>query len=203
MKYEEIGVGVFTMTPSEVKSFIVDLKDEIVTLEIFGIKILINQKLTKRKLFIHKASDMCFDVTPTKRFEFNLVQERKLIEFYEENGWKTPKERDNMFSNYIIKDIKIGEINEIALEVAIENFAKTSTGVEIRTKGDKTYVINSGAVIELKSEAFGDMIKKAVVGKTLSNLKLNPGIFNIIKTLGVIEEVTLEIKKGDISSIFG
>ena len=79
MKYEEVGVMVFTMTPSEVKHFITEANDGFVNVEIFGKTLTLGKDLSKKKLYIHKSSDLNFAVGSKKRFEFNLVEERNLL----------------------------------------------------------------------------------------------------------------------------
>lgn len=195
------GLGVFLLYPKDLDLFIVDTTNDEICLEIFGICRWI-PKYVDTLLYVHQLNGD-ITISRTKNFEFGLIQERKLTAVYEEERWITPKERDNMFSNYKITDVKFGEISDVALETAVEKIAHELQGVEIKTKGEKTYMVKNGKAIELKGEEFIALVQKYVVGKTVSGLRRNKEMFTLIQNLGIISEVTLQCQADDLSTIFG
>lgn len=202
MNLEEIGTAVFVLYSDEVDLFTVEKTKHEISLEIFGIEKTIFFNPNIQRIFIH-VMDNQLSIQNLKLFEYGLIKERKLLDFYNEKGWKTPKEKNIMFSNYKITDVKFGDISDIALETAVEKIAHDLEGVEIKTKGDKTYLIKNGKAIELKGEEFTSLVEKYVKGKTVAGLRRNKEMFTLISNLGIISEVTLTSQADDLSSIFG
>lgn len=137
------------------------------------------------------------------RFEFDFKNLVNLVEYYKRMKMETPKEESNMFSNYKITDVKFGEVIDIALESAIEKIAKDLDGVEIKTRGEKTFLVKDGNAIELQGGEFQKLVESYVKGKTVSSLRNNSAMFSLITKLGIIESVQLSKEKDDLSSIFG
>lgn len=200
MDLTEIGTAIFILKSENFDLFTVEERPFEIRLEIFGVKQWINE--LKDNLFITVKSGR-MTMHKNKAFEFNLLKEKDLNDFYKENRLETPKEKNTMFSNFKIKDVKFGEISDVALETAVEKIAGQLEGVEIKTKADKTYLIKNGKAIELKGDEFIGLVEKFVKGKTVAGLRRNKEMFTLIQNLGIISEVTLENQADDLSTIFG
>jgi len=108
-----------------------------------------------------------------------------------------------MFTNYKITSVEFSEISDVALEAAMEKLAGQMDGVEIKTKGEKTYLVKDGTAIELNGAEFIDLVKKYVIGKTEAELTRNTTMYTLIKTLGIVKSATVEKDESSLSSIFG
>lgn len=202
MNLKEIGTAVFTIDLDELDLFIIEESKGEIFLEVFGMTRNIFTTPKIKTLFVHIMNEYMI-VARAKKFEYSLVREKKLIDFYNEKGLKTPKERNNMFSNYKITSVKLGEINDIALECAVEKIADQLKNAEIRTKGDKTFLVQNGTVVELTGEEFSKQMTEYMVGKTVFSVRNSKTMSTIIENLGIIEEVTLVKQKDSLSSILG
>lgn len=130
----------------------------------------------------------------TKRFEFNLIPEEDLEQILK-GGYnlQQKEEEDDMFANYTIADFTLGDVDPVALEVAIENWADGKDGVKLIRKGEDAYMVKEGTgkSVKLGSDQFASLITKYLKGKSVAELTKNPDLYNLIQGLGVIKEVTL------------
>jgi len=142
----------------------------------------------------------------TKRFEFGFLPEQDLSQAIKggANLQNQNLEEDSMFSNYTIKSFELGEIDPVALEVAIKGWAKGRDGVKLVQKGEAVYMVKEGTgkSIELGSEKFEKLIRSYVEGKSVAELAKNSDLFELIKSLGVIKEVTLASEEAGLGDFF-
>lgn len=193
----------------DVDKFVIRKTDYYLVFLIFGLscKMKINRILSSENIFFYitviddKPVQIVGDVK--ERWEFKLLAGHfNLVEIYKKRNLKTPKEERAMFSNYKITEIEFAEINDVALEAALEKLASKLDGVELKTKGDKTFLVKDGIAIELNGKDFQELIKGYVLGKTEAELTRNTSMFELIKTLGIIRSAKVEKVQGDLSSIF-
>jgi len=140
-----------------------------------------------------------------KRFEFINAKERDMVQEYRIEGRKFPAEEANMFSNFKVTSIDLRQVDDVAIEVAVEKVAKEIPGVEIVTKSDKTFIVKDGKSQELSGDEFRKVVENYVVGSKVVELQRDSNMFSLIKMLGIIGTATLEFAgdKEDKSSIFG
>lgn len=201
---------VYVLSLNAADQFIIRTTKQFYVFLIFGhqCKISINKALKGNNLFFHITRDVEGDINKIqadtkRRFEFQGVKLQMLSEEYRKRKLKTPKEERAMFTNYKITSVEFAEINEVALEAAMEKLAGQMDGVEIKAKGEKTYLVKDGTAIELNGEEFVAMVKKYVIGKTEAELTRNTSMYNLIKTLGIVKSATVERDESSLSSIFG
>lgn len=194
----------------DIDKFVIRRTDHYLVFLIFGLicKMKISRILSAENIFFYitivdnKPVSIIGDVK--ERWEFKLLSERfNLIEEYKKQNLKTPKEGRAMFSNYKITAIEFSDIQDVALETALEKLASKLDGVELKEKGEKTFLVKDGAAIELNGKDFQSLISRYVIGKTEAELTRNASMFELIKTLGIIKSATVEKVQGDLSSIFG
>ena len=200
---------VYTISSRDIDLFLLKKTPHFYTFLIFDIecKVKISRLEGKKTIFFHVVYE---DGTPSsvqvdsqKRWEFGLSGLKDLIEEYKKCELQLPKEGRDMFSNYKVTEVKFGAVNDVALETAVEKIASDLKDVEVKVKGEKTFLIKDGSAIELNGTEFQDLILKYVLGKTVSELVHNRSMFDLITRLGLIEEVKLEKPKDDLAAIFG
>jgi len=201
---------IYLLTGTSADQFIIRRTKQFYVFLIFGhqCKISIEKALKGNNLYFHVTRDAEGDIhriqiDTRKRFEFQGIKLQLLQDVYKKLKLKTPKEERNMFANHKITKVEFAEINDVALEAAVEKVAANLSGVEIRTKGDETYLVKDGTVIQLNGEDFLNLVKDYVVGKTISELTRNNEMYTLIKTLGIIKSATVEKDASSLSSIFG
>lgn len=170
-------------------------------------KMKIDRVLQANKLFFYitkennKPINVIGDIN--QRWEFQLSSSFDLVETYKKQNLKTPKEERAMFTNFKITEVEFREVNEVALETAIEKVADRMDDVEIKTKGNKSFLVKDGSAIEINGAEFVNLIKKYVIGKTEAELTRNSSMYQLIKSLGIIKSAKVEADESDLSSIFG
>lgn len=141
------------------------------------------------------------------RWEFNFDEEkcRDLISYYKQSKLKTPWEENEMFRNYTVESIEVGEVHPIALKAAIENLIKSGQlqGVTIEKEGEQHFLVKGSSVIALESKEFAVKVEEYVKGKMVKNLGENAVMLAIVKGLGLIKSVTLTKKENSLAEILG
>lgn len=199
----------YTLNISNVDKFVIRRTKFFFTFLIFGheCKMKIDRVLQADKLFFYitKENNKMIDVIgdTNQRWEFQLSNTFDLVEIYKKQNLKTPKEERAMFTNFKITEVEFREVSEVALETAIEKVADRMDGVEIRSKGGKSFLVKDGTAIEINGAEFVNLVKKYVVGKTEAELTRNASMYQLIKSLGIIKSAKVEADESDLSSIFG
>jgi len=201
-KKENLKCKSFWINKKDLYKFIIDETDTHYFLNIFGENNRVYKSTEFEKLFIY-VTETYFAISLIEKFEYALLSSMNLVEVYEHYKWEFPQEKKEMFNNFVIEDVVFGEVNEVALETAVEKIASDLQGVEIKTKNDKTYLVKDGSAIELNGDEFIALVEKYVKGKTVNALSKNREMFTLIKNLGIIKEVKLTSKDSGLSSIFG
>ncbi len=205
MKVKEV----YILKVEDADKFILRTTKHFHIFEVFGnqCRMRTNKVVSAVKLYFYvtKDGDKVISVVggAQDRFEFSTVDSFDLVKAYKERKLKTPKEGRSMFTNFKITSIDFREVNDVALEAAIEKVAATMDGVEIKTKGDKSYLVKDGSAIELNGKEFQELVAKYVVGKTEADLTRNAPMYQLIKSLGIIKKATVEADESDLSTIFG
>jgi hypothetical protein len=113
------------------------------------------------------------------------------------------KEEHTMLSKHVITEVTVGEINPITLEMAIKKLSAANSKFQLVEKGEVTYLVVEGAdPIELKGDAFKDLITNALVGKTLENIRSNSQLSQLVQGLNVLESITLSKPKAKLEDLF-
>jgi len=199
----------FSIEIKDYYKFIVD-KDKYKTFfELFGALIPIkNKQLNEHKLYIvaqfGKPNEIVnATVTPSIPFQCELLTEEDLVEAYYSRNMKTPRGGTEMFDTYKVTNVEFGEVNEVALEVAIEDIAKNLPGVVLKKKRDKVHLVKDGSAVELNGAEFKGLIERYMKDKTVAELRGNTAMYGLITKLGLLKKVTLEKSEGDLSAILG
>ena len=102
------------------------------------------------------------------------------------------KEEVQMFGKHKITEVVISEINPITLELAMKKLAASNSKIEILERKDVVYLVAEGSdPVELNGEQFKTMIEKALIGKTILEVKANASISQLLGSLNVVESITL------------
>jgi len=113
------------------------------------------------------------------------------------------EEEKNMFSDYVIENVSLNDIDPIALEVALDQIKNKLVGTSIKEKDGKTYLIQNGKSIELSGDEFKSMIRKFVIGKKLSDFdNSSSNMVLLIKELGILSSATLQSPSVELDSFF-
>ncbi len=162
--------------------------------------------------YLHAYLDDCgiinkIQALTTKRFEFNFVPEEDLdqaLKLKGGNNLQKEEEDSNMFNSFVIDEFDLGDIDTVALEVTIKEWAKGKDGVTLHTKGEDVYMgkEGSGKSVRVGGEEFKILIEKYLKGKTVSDLVKNPDLYNLIQGLGVVKSVTLTSVETSLGDFF-
>lgn len=209
--------GVYTIPLKDIDEFVTHSTKEFYQILIFGVsrkvKITRLNQTTDGKVYIHVMVDypdsdgsdeynINITIDPSKRVEFGLSTERNLIDTYKYYNLKTPKESE-MFGTFKIKSVTFDEVNDVALEAAIEKIAGQLEGVEMRERGGEMYLIKDGKAIAIKGDEFVGLVEKYMVGKTVNGLRSNKAMYTLISNLGIVKRIELESESEGLDAIFG
>ncbi len=140
------------------------------------------------------------------RWEYSMHKIQDLLHFHRTGELielnKELKEDETMFDNYTITDVEFGEINRVALKVAVKELAKELKGMKLEKDGDDTYLVKDGAVVKLDSKEFQAQVKLYVEGKTSAELRKNAAMYTIITKLGLIKSCKMTKPVEDLSTVF-
>lgn len=196
---------VFELAKKEYGRFIVEEDKIWAVFNFFNIKLNVKQAMLKKSVLYFVVSEGITDEGQVRGtvsyynelpFHFNISERRSLIENNLEG-------ENAMLDGFKIAEVTLGDINDVALEVAVEGMAKSLDGVTIKKKGTKTYLVKDGSTIELNGEEFQSMVANYIKGKTVSELRSNNSMYQLITKLGLVQKITLEKETGDLSAIFG
>ncbi len=157
----------------------------------------------------HKPFDMCKDPTNygslmehRYKMNFTLLIDDQISEMIPAKPKQMKKEND-MFENYKVTSLEIGDLTDEALEFALEDLENSNSDFQIRKKGDKTFLWKDGKVLPIKGKEFISMVETAIVGKTLKEIKTKGMLFTLIEKMSLFDKITLEKPESDFESILG
>ncbi len=204
---------IYVIERSELSLFIVKVNKKTYKIKIFDKENLVSKSLVDlaSKIYIHVERvgevivKVIFDQVMRWDYGFDESQCVSLVKRYKQLNLKTPWEENEMFRNYTIESIEVGEINPIALRVAVEDLIKNNqlSGVTIEKDGDKAVLVKGSSVIDLAGEEFAEKVKQYAKGKTLTALGEKPVMLALIKSLGLIKSVTLVKEDNTLTDLIG
>ena len=156
----------------------------------------------------YKSKDCYVKVGIIKDWQYQLIENKDLLRYYE-TGEIVPiriekyVKEETMFQNYVIQEVEFGELNIVAIKASLKEIAKTMDGVSIEKEGSETYLVKDGTAVKLDSKEFQDQVQKYVVGKTISELRKNAAMYQLITKLGLINKCVLTKSESGLAGIFG
>jgi len=154
-----------------------------------------------REIFLHTITNadghaIQVFIEPKKRWEFKLIETKGEI----------VKEK-SILEGQKIKEVVFREIDPIALETALEKL-ELGEDVQLKTKGDDTYLVSSGKSLKITGKDFQSYLSKFLIGKYITELD-NPStkkkriMKELITKLGIIKGFVTETEDEGLEAFFG
>ena len=98
-----------------------------------------------------------------------------------------------MFREMKVKEVKFNEVDVIAGGAFLETFARNNQGsLGVKEVDGEFYVVKQGKSMKITANTIAVMVKKDIIGKTLSEIESNSKLLLLVQELNLIDEITFE-----------
>ena len=108
-----------------------------------------------------------------------------------------------MLNEMIVSKVVFNEVDKIALEVALEHYARNTSELKgVIKKDGKIFIIKDGKSFELSEATIKNQIEKALIGKTILEVNKKIELLNLAKSSGLLDKIELSIDSTEEIELF-